>query len=170
MICSCGSYHCGWNVPVLALPWASFMWMPLVKHTAHTHQFRSQKRPSNLMASDSCCCLFYSWCCYYFHSPDTHSSAVDGYLSYLFLNERIIKLVCSSQYKSYSVNQQWDILETGPAMMVGTFAYWTEVTFLKGPKSQNDTSLMLHVPPSSDSNLGFLFSKCCICAKQHAGI
>lgn len=75
--------------------------------TNNTHQFKSQKQPLNLMASDSCYFLFRSWSYYYSHSPDTHSSAVsDEYFSFVFLDERIIKLVCSSQDESYSVTQQ----------------------------------------------------------------
>lgn len=97
----------------------------------HTHmRFRSQKCPLNLLASDSCCFLSHSWCYCYFHSPDTHSCAGDGEFSYLFLDESIITLVCRSQYKSYSVNQQRDILETGPAMMGGNSAFWAQ---LKSP-------------------------------------
>lgn len=140
--------------------------------TNNAHQFKSQKQPLNLTASDSCYFLFLSGSYYYSHSPDTHSSAVDGYFSCLFLDERIIKLVCSSQHKSYSVNEQWDILETGPATILGNLAFWT-------PKLQSPCwrALKVRMTPVSlytyhfpDSNLIFLFLRCSICAKKCGGI
>lgn len=106
--------------------------------TNNTQQFKSQKQPLNLMVSDSCYFLFFSRS-YYSHSLDTHSSVVDGYFSYLFSDERIIKLVCSSQPKSYSVNQQLDILEDRASNDHKKFCFLnikTEVTLWKSPKSK----------------------------------
>lgn len=114
-------------------------WVLPASVKTNIHQFRSQEQPLNLLASDSCYFPLLSWSYYCSHSPDTHSSAVDGYFSYLFLDERIIKLECSSQYKNYSVNQQWDILKNMACNDHRKFCFpntKTEIALWKSPEGR----------------------------------
>lgn len=139
-------------------------WVLLASVKTNTHQFRSQKQPLTLLASDSCYFPLLSWRYYCSHSPDTHSSAVDGYFSCLLLDERIIKLQCSSQYKSYSVNQQWDILKNMACNDHRKFCFpntKTEIALWKSPEGRMTQSHATCATfPDSNPRILFFFWLC----------
>lgn len=117
---------------------AGHCWVLLASSkTNNRHQFKNQKQPLNLTASDSCYFLFLSYC----HYPTPYtliSLTVDGYL---LLNKRIIMLYLAVANIKATLWVSDEIFwKTGPAMIIGHFTFWRTKTE-RDLKSQNDSSL-----------------------------